>query len=116
MENIFLIIKYQDKFVCEYNSNKYGFIEVPYYGNNDGYGNITIFLNIFFHEILNNSYGSIEDHTVDEWEVMFQEQEIIPDPDQQIIIEVAPNRYVFDMDKMFKEVLQCYINEVNSII
>lgn len=116
MENTFLIMKYQDKFVCEHHRNKYGFIEIPYYGNNGSYANITIFLNLFFHGILNNAYASIKPHTVDEWEVMFQEQEIVPDPDQQFIVEVAPNVYVFDMDKMVKELLPCDINRVQSII
>lgn len=117
MENIFLTIIYQGKFICECNKTKYDFIEVPhYYSDNDNYGNITIFLNLFFHGLLNDSYTSQKAHTVDEWETMFLEQEIVPEPDQEVIIETAPNTYVFDMDKMLKELYPEYIDEVKTII
>lgn len=101
MEDIRLIIKYKNKFFCECDRNKITFICVPkYYLDIPDINNVEIFMEMFLHNLLNESYGSKKTMTIDEWEVMGMEDGYMFPSEYGILYECYPNTFLCDIDKL----------------
>lgn len=101
MPTIQLLIKYQGKYICSKTKHKIDFIQVPQYYLPEDYPNLSIFITLFFHRIINEDYYSTIALNEVEWSELFEEAFI-----DDYLEEIAPNTYLYDLDE--------YINDCST--
>ena len=96
-----LLIKYQGKYICSKTKHKIDFIQVPQYYLPEDYPNLSIFITLFFHRIINEDYYSTIALNEIEWSEYFEEAFI-----DDYLKEIGPNTYLYDLDE--------YINDCST--
>lgn len=98
MQRIKLIIKFQKRFLCEMIHNEIDFIHVPNYFDQESFSNISIFITLLFHGLLDANYYSKINLKDAEWDNLF-EIGFIPD----FLFPIDENTYLYDMDLQLEE-------------
>lgn len=93
-----LLIKYQGKYICSKTKHKIDFIEVPQYYLPDSYPNLSIFITLFYHKVLDENYYSTIALNEIEWSNAFEEAFV-----DDYLEEIAPNTYLYDLDELINE-------------
>lgn len=107
MKETRLIIKYNDKYICNKENNEINFIKIPQYKYTDvsDFNNIDIFVSLLCSNLLNNSYESTKGLTYADGLEVF---ETFFDP--ECIKELEPGVFLYNLDE-----LQPFLsNEYNS--
>ena len=68
MESVFLLIRYEGRFLCENRFGKIGLIQVPVYYMNDGLANISIFMTLLAIGCLDEYYQAIRSFSFSEFD------------------------------------------------
>lgn len=94
-----LLIKYQEKYVCEQNRNEIDFIHVPKYNkDNQPYSNLSIIITLIATSHLKSDYSSNVTLPHTEWSDLFEEY-FLP----EYLFQVDDNIYIYDLDKLISE-------------
>lgn len=96
-----LLIRYQGNYICSKTKHKIDFIQIPQYYLPEDYPNLSIFITLFFHRIINEDYYSTIALNEVEWSELFEEAFI-----DDYLEEIGPNTYLYDLDE--------YINDCST--
>lgn len=95
MKNNKLIIKYQDKYICNLRKSTIDFINIPNYSNsNSDFNNIDIFISLLCSDLLDDSFYAKKGLTYVEGLETFE----LFDPDS--IAQLEENIFLYDLDKI----------------
>lgn len=98
MEDTKLIIKYQDKFICNKIYSEIGFIKVPSYVSASDFYNIDIFVSLLCDHALSDSYEATKKYTYAEGYEVFQ----IFNPN--FLIQLDSDTFLYDLDTAIREI------------
>lgn len=93
-----LLIKYQGKYICSKTKHKIDFIEVPQYYLPDSYSNLSIFITLFYHKVLDENYYSTIALNEREWSDLFESGFA-----EEYLEEIEPNTYLYDLDELIND-------------
>lgn len=95
MKNNKLIIKYQDKYICNLRKSTIDFINIPNYSNsNSDFNNIDIFISLLCSDLLDDSFYAKKGLTYVEGLETFE----LFDPDS--IVPLEENIFLYDLDNI----------------
>lgn len=98
MQKIKLIIKFKEQFLCEIIHNEIDFIHVPIYFDQEAFSNISIFITLLFHGLLDANYYSKKNLTDIEWNNLF-EAGFYP----EALSQIEENTFLYDMDLQLQD-------------
>lgn len=106
-----LLIKYQDKYICEQNRNEIDFIHIPnYHINNEPFSNISIIITLMFTSNLKSDYSSKVTLSNIEWSDLFEEY-FLP----EYLFQVDEDTYVYNLDNLLKDYPE-YLNHYQNTL
>lgn len=117
MSNPKLLIKYNNKYVCEKRYNSIDFIYVPKYHDVPDFSNISIFILLFMSGNLNSEYSSTKALDYYGW-LEINESTFFP----EYLYQVNEDTYIYDVDKilsddlLYEDIKEALINSLNNLI
>ncbi len=100
MQRIQLIIKFKNQFLCENIHNEIDFIHVPNYFEQEPFSNISIFITLLLHRLLDKDYYSKLDLKDMEWNHLF-ETAFFPES----LFQIEENTFLYDMDQLREQTI-----------
>lgn len=97
MNDIKLIIKYKDKFICDKNYSEIDFIRIPSYVSSSDFYNIDIFVSLLCDGTLDDSYEATRGYTYEEGLEAFSL--FVP----ELLTELDSGVFLYDLDSLFND-------------
>ncbi len=95
MDDIKLIIKYKDMFICDKTYSEIDFIKIPSYVSSSDFYNIDIFVSLLCDGTLNDSYEATSGYTYEEGLEVFEV--FVP----ELLTELESGVFLYDLDTLF---------------
>lgn len=105
---MYLLIKYNGKYICNKENNKIEFIEIPHYNSKSDFYNIDIFVSLLCAGLLNNSYSATKGLNYSEGLEVFE----FFDPDS--IKMINKSTFFYNLDENLTYLDEEFIEKINQ--